>query len=253
MEIEVQAGFSNDIPGTDDRLFGGALLLLQPEGGHRAGTDAVLLAAATPPDAQRIADLGAATGVVGLRAAQLNPAASVTLVERELMLADLARRNITRNGLEGRVSTIEDDVLALSRRPDLREAFDLVLTNPPFLEAGSVRISPKEGRASAHVMDAPLDDWVRNAVAVLAPKGQLLMIHRADALESAVTTFSKRLGGIEIRSIHPRSDAPATRLLISGRKGSRAPLVILPPLFLHDREGRFLPEAGALHAGKARL
>ncbi|MFN3482098.1 MAG: methyltransferase, partial [Rhabdaerophilum calidifontis] len=74
---------------TEDRLFGGRLLLLQPARGHRAGTDAVLLAAATPPDAARIADLGAASGIVGLRAAQIAPAARVLLVERDPALVAL--------------------------------------------------------------------------------------------------------------------------------------------------------------------
>lgn len=252
-EVQAKTASLADFPVTEDRLFGGSLRLIQPAAGHRAGTDAVLLAASVPADARRIADFGAASGVVGLRAAQLNPEATVTLVEKEPALAELAARNIADNCLERQVSVMVTDVLVLSRRPDLREAFDLVLTNPPFLEAGTVRRSPKENRAAAHVMEAPLEDWIRNAVAVLAPKGRFVMIHRADALDAALPACAKRLGAIAIRFIHPRPEAPATRLLISGRKGSRAPLTILPPLVLHDREGRFLAEAGALHAGAGRL
>jgi len=240
-------------PVTEDRLFGASLRLLQPASGHRAGTDAVLLAASTLAGAHRIADLGAASGVVGLRAAQINPEASVTLVERDPALVDLARRNVALNALEDRVAVLEADVLSLSRRPDMREVFDLVLTNPPFLEAGSVRVSPKANRAVAHVMAEPLDDWVRNAVAVLAPKGHLVMIHRADALDAAVAAFSKRLGAMQVRFVHPHDTASATRLLISGRKGSRAPLAVLPPLVLHGEDGEFLPDAASLHAGKVRL
>ncbi|HRE21039.1 MAG TPA: methyltransferase [Rhabdaerophilum sp.] len=253
MEIDPKTPISPAFSVTEDRLFGTSLLVIQPADGHRAGTDAVLLAAATPAEARRIADLGAASGVVGLRAAQLNPEATVTLVERDAGLAELAWRNIALNGLEKRATALEADVMGLSRRQDLRDAFDLVLTNPPFMEAGTVRVSPKGNRASAHVMAAPLDDWVRNAVAILAPKGRLVMIHRADALEDAVTAFGRRLGEIRVRFVHPRADAPATRLLISARKGSRAPLAVLPPLVLHDEEGRFLPRAAALHRGEARL
>jgi Predicted O-methyltransferase len=174
-------------------------------------------------------------------------------VERDPALVDLARRNVALNALEDRVAVLEADVLSLSRRPDMREVFDLVLTNPPFLEAGSVRVSPKANRAVAHVMAEPLDDWVRNAVAVLAPKGHLVMIHRADALDAAVAAFSKRLGAMQVRFVHPRDTASATRLLISGRKGSRAPLAVLPPLVLHGEDGEFLPDAASLHAGKVRL
>ncbi len=253
METEPKTPIRPGLFVTEDRLFDGSLRLLQPADGHRAGTDAVLLAASTAPDARRIADLGAASGVVGLRAAQLNPKAHVVLIEREAGLVDLARGNATLNRLEARVSALEADVLALSREPSLREAFDLVLTNPPFLQAGSVRSSPKGNRAAAHVTAEPLDDWVRNAVAVLRPKGQLVMIHRADALHDALSAFSKRLGEVRLRFVFPSRNAPATRFLVAGRKGSRAPLTILPPLVLHDEQGHFLPDAAALHRGDGRL
>lgn len=253
MEIEPKTPISPAFSVTEDRLFSGSLRLIQPLHGHRAGTDAVLLAASTPPDTRRIADLGAASGVVGLRAAQLNPEARVTLVERDAELVELARRNMAVNDLEARVSAMEADVLALSRVPQMRETFDLVLTNPPFLEAGAVRSSPKGNRAAAHMMAGSLDGWVRNGVAILQPRGHLVMIHRADALEDVLAAFSRRLGELRLRFVHPRVDAPATRLLMSGRKGSRAPLAVLPPLVLHGDEGRFLPLAAALHAGEARL
>lgn len=238
---------------TDDALFAGALRLLQPKTGHRAGTDAVLLAAATPPGARRIADLGASTGLVGLRAAQLNPEASAVLIERDPAMARLARENIARNGLEDRVSTSLIDAFALGGVAGLREAFDCVLTNPPFFKAGQIRVSGNPQRAGAHVLDASLDDWLRNAVTILAPKGQLVVIHRADALGELLAAAGRRLGGLRLRFIHPATDAPAIRVLLAGRKGSRAPLAVLPPLVLHGAEGAFLPEIAALHRGEGRL
>jgi tRNA1(Val) A37 N6-methylase TrmN6 len=48
-------------------------------------------------------------------------------------------------------------------------------------------------------------------------------------------------------------DRPAIRLLLSGTKGSRAPLTILPPVVLNGPDGRFTPEAEALHRGEATL
>jgi tRNA1(Val) A37 N6-methylase TrmN6 len=46
------------------------------------------------------------------------------------------------------------------------------------------------------------------------------------------------------------ADKPATRLILRGRKGSRAPLTLAPPLILHAG-GRFTPRAEALHRGAA--
>jgi len=45
----------------------------------------------------------------------------------------------------------------------------------------------------------------------------------------------------------------ASRILVSGIRGSRAPLEILPPLVLHGPDGRFTPEAEAIHRGEAAL
>ena len=51
---------------TVDRWLGGRLALVQPQGGHRVGTDAALLAAAAGTPEGRIADVGAGVGAVGL-------------------------------------------------------------------------------------------------------------------------------------------------------------------------------------------
>lgn len=236
----------------EDRLFDGALRLWQPEKGHRAGTDAVLLAAMLPDDVMEIVDLGAASGVVGLRAAQMNPAARVTLIEREPGLARLAEENISVNGLPDRVSVREQDVLRLGGDAALRERFDCVLTNPPYLEAGKFRRSGNANRERAHMLEAPLADWLRGAVAVLAPKGKLFLIHRAEAIGNILDALGNRCGDVACRFVHPRADKPAIRVLLSAVKGSRAPLTILPPVILNGAEG-FTPEAARWHAGTSRL
>ena len=56
-------------PTTEDAFLGGALRILQPKDGYRAGIDAVLLAAAAPlrqGRVEQVLDVGAGVGVVGL-------------------------------------------------------------------------------------------------------------------------------------------------------------------------------------------
>src|SRR5262249_35406809 len=84
---------------TDDAFLGGGLRVLQPNAGYRAGIDALLLAAAAPLRVgrqERVLDVGAGVGVVGLAVARRVPLCEVTLVEREPFLAELAQRNIAR-------------------------------------------------------------------------------------------------------------------------------------------------------------
>jgi tRNA1(Val) A37 N6-methylase TrmN6 len=127
-----------------------------------------------------------------------------------------------------------------------------VLTNPPFFTPGATRVSPEPGRASAHHMAGDLKGWVSGVLTLLAPKGQAVMIHRADHIEAVLAAFSGRFGAITLRFVHPRAQEVASRLIIAGIKGSRAPLSVLPPLMLHAGEG-FTPLVKALHEGRERL
>jgi tRNA1(Val) A37 N6-methylase TrmN6 len=241
---------------TQDLLLGGRVRLVQPAKGHRAGTDAVLLAASAPINPGNVVvDVGAATGAVGLMAAAREPDGRFIFVERDPALAELCRRNCRDNEVRGEV--VVADVLDRASRQAaglMPESADLVLTNPPFLEEGQARISPDQGRAAAHALPAGgLEAWLRACTGILRPKGRLVMIHRAERVAECLEILGKGLGGVELRFVHPDSDRPAIRFLLSGLKGSRAPLSILPPLILNGPDGRFTPEAEALHRGEATL
>jgi tRNA1(Val) A37 N6-methylase TrmN6 len=241
---------------TEDSLLGGRVHLAQPARGHRAGTDAVLLAASAPvKPGDVVMDVGAATGAVGLMAAARERNARVIFVERDAGLAEICRRNAQANNVDGTIAVA--DVLERASRlaAGLNSgAADLVLTNPPFLEEGQSRISPDRGRAAAHALPAGgLDAWLRACLALLKPKGRLVLIHRADRVSECLSVLGKGLGGLELRFVHPNAERPAIRVLVSGIKGSRAPLSILPPLILNGPDGRFTPQAEALHRGETVL
>jgi tRNA1(Val) A37 N6-methylase TrmN6 len=237
-----------------DAFLGGRLALRQPHGGHRAGTDAVLLGACMPPDARgRGIDVGAGAGAAGLVALLRAPALDMTFLEIDPDLAALCAGNLAENGLSARGRAICGDVSSGRTRQAAGLAdnrFDIVLTNPPFYEAGAVRVSPDAGKARAHVVADGLEGWMKAALALLAPGGLFLMIHRADALPGILAGAAGRAGGLRLLPVLPRENEPATRLLVAGRKGSRAPLAILPPLVLHGPDGRFTARAEAIHRGE---
>ena len=241
---------------TRDLLLGGRVRLLQPAKGHRAGTDAVLLAASGPLiPGSVVMDVGAATGAVGLMAAAREKAAHFVFVERDPGLAELCRRNCEENGIPGQVVTVDvlDKASRLAAGLQAGSA-DLILTNPPFLEEGQARISPDPGRAAAHAMRAGgLEAWLQACAGLLKPKGRLVLIHRAERLADGLGLLGKGLGGITLRFVHPGIDQPAIRVLVSAVKGSRGPLRVLPPVILNGPDGRFTPHAEALHRGEAVL
>ena len=244
-----------------DLFLGGRLALRQLTTGHRAGTDAVLLAAAAGGPQGLVMDAGAGVGAAGLALALRAPACFVRCIEIDPEAAALARENIAGNALERRADCVEADLLlAKSRRAaGLAEASAaLVITNPPFLEAARSRVSPDPQRALAHAAPPPpeggepfLARWLRACAALLAPGGRIVIIHRADALDLLLAAMKSRFGGLRLLPVQPRADAPAIRILASAVKGSRAPLSLLPPLVLHGPDGRFTAQAEAIHKGEA--
>jgi tRNA1(Val) A37 N6-methylase TrmN6 len=239
---------------TDDAFLGGRLHLLQPKSGYRAGLDAVLLAAAVPAEEggrARVLDAGAGVGAAGLAVAVRVPDAHVVLVELVSGLATLARENVARNGLSARVRVIEADICApaasLSALGLEPQSFDHVLANPPYLEEGRGRRPLDPMKASAQVMAAgSLERWVRFLAHMAAPGGTVTLVHRAEALGELLAALRGRFGALSILPIHPRKGAPAHRVLVSGRKGSRATLRLQPGLVLHGNGNRFLPEVEAI-------
>src|SRR5258708_14826634 len=79
---------------TEDAFLGGQLRLRQPKSGHRAGHDAVLLAAATAVrSGDRLVDFGAGVGAPGLAVARRVPGLEPVLVCIDEPLAGFARCN----------------------------------------------------------------------------------------------------------------------------------------------------------------
>jgi tRNA1(Val) A37 N6-methylase TrmN6 len=243
---------------TQDALLNGRIRLLQLRQGHRAGSDAVLLAAAVDSLATgTIVDLGAGTGAVGLMIGA-RTLASIVFVERDPALVKICQRNVDLNGLQERARVVEADILAPAherrRKGILSATADAVVTNPPFLEVGRSRSSPDAVRAAAHQLpERGIERWIRVCADLLKPKGLLAVIHRADRLAECLAHLQRGFGGIVVKPVHPRRDEPASRIVVTAVKGSRAPMRIAPPLVLHEADGHFTREAEAIHRGEALL
>lgn len=237
-----------------DAFLGGRFEALQPKTGHhRAGLEAILIAAAIEPGfAGTVVDLGAGVGVAGMAIAARCRHATVALVERNPEAVALARAALTRptnGGFASRISIVMADVTAPEADRAAaglgRATADALVMNPPFHAAEEGTASPDLPRADAHVLaDAGIDPWLRAAASALRPDGRLVVIFRADRLDALLAALAGRFGGVAILPIYPRARADAHRVLIGARKGSGAPARLLPPLTLHPEAGStYLPEA----------
>ena len=226
---------------TEDAFLGGRLRLRQLKTGHRAGHDAMLLAAATsarPGD--RVVDFGAGVGAAGLAVARHVEGIGLALVEIDEVLAGLARSNVRANAIDADVIVLDveagaETFAAAGLAPD---SADAVLMNPPFNDGVRHRASPDTARGIAHMATATtLSKWSHAARRILKSRGVLTLIWRADGITEVLAALDRGFGSLAIQPVHGEAGAPAIRILVRAVKGGRAPTQILPALMLNDESG----------------
>ncbi|MBX7249158.1 MAG: methyltransferase [Caulobacteraceae bacterium] len=244
---------------TDDRLLGGRVRLLQPARGYRAGMDAALLAAAIDArSGERVLEAGCGAGAVLFQAAVRQPEARFVGVERDLDALALAERNVALNGAQDRVSVRAGDIgRGFAGQGFLKPGeatFDVAVANPPFFDDPDALRAPAPEKRGAWIADAGLDAWTRFLLKAVREGGRVVLIHRAERLADLLALMGATAGSFQIRPVHPFADAPAKRVLVRAVKAGKAPLMLLPPLILHDRRGdKHTAEADAIFRGEAGL
>ena len=132
-----------------------------------------------PQDITRIVDLCAGVGCLGILAAQRYPMSKVTLVELDSKAAALARKNVELHNLGERVEVIQGD--ACDWLGSETGQWDLILTNPPYVDAADMQALPEEyrhepelGLAAGEDGLALVDAFLPELAARLKPNGVFL-------------------------------------------------------------------------------
>lgn len=133
-------------------------------------------AEASPP--LRLLDLGTGSGAVAIALLRAWPQARAVAVDLSLDALRLARENARLNGVARRLELVCSDWQAA-----LRGAFDLIVSNPPYIPTEEIPTLPREVRA--HEPHKALDGGtrgleaieriIRGAPSVLRPGGRLYL------------------------------------------------------------------------------
>lgn len=228
--------------------------LRQPTTGYRVAIDPLFLAAAVPAEpSHHVLDMGCGVGAAALCLAARVPGCRITGIEFQRDLVRLAGDNIELNEFSPRLSVMLGDLLRLPPRLS-PGAFDHVMANPPYLEAGTATPPPDASKGAANVEGAAdLAAWVRTALAMVRPKGTITFIHRADRIEDLLAQLAGRAGGIVLYPLWSGAGKPAKRIVVRARKQIATPTLLLPGMVLHGPDGHFTPEAEAILRDAAAL
>jgi ribosomal protein L3 glutamine methyltransferase len=139
----------------------------------------------------RILDLCTGSGCIAIACAHAFPEARVDATDRSAAALEVAAENRRRHGLEARVELIESDLFdALGGRH-----YDLIVSNPPYVDATEIETLPEEHRHEPRVgLAAGYDglEAVRGILAQaathLAPDG-LLIVEVGGRTEAVVAAW----------------------------------------------------------------
>lgn len=221
----------------------GVVSVFQPDKGARFTLDSLLLAdfCRIKPH-ERVLEPGAGSGIISLLLAQKHPRSSIVAVEVQPAAAKLCRENITANGLDEHITLLEQDIMKLKKI--LKPAtFDAIVANPPYTRTGAGKQSPLLERLHArHDRLGDLAAWL-NLHLFLKNKGRFVVVFPCDRLAELITGLRvRRLEPKRMRLVHPYRDRPSSLILIEAVKSAGAGLEVMPPLVVHETNGRYTEE-----------
>ena len=199
------------------------------------GMDAVLLSSfAKANEGNKVVDLGTGTGIIPILMEAKTKASSYFGLEIQEESVDMATRSVVMNNQQDKITIKQGDIKTASK--DLGAAmFDVVTTNPPYMNNAHALVNPDEAKAIArHEIKCALEDVVREGSKLLKVGGKMYMVHRPFRLMEIITMMKKyKLEPKRIRFVHPYIDKEANMVLIEACKGGKSMVKIEKPLIVY--------------------
>ena len=123
-----------------------------------------------PDNVRRVLDLCTGSGCIAIATATYLPEARVDAADISAAALTVAARNRRRHGLTDRVSLIRSDLFRSI--PECR--YDLIVTNPPYVPAGSIAGLPAEYRAEPALGLVSGDDGLDIVLSILLDAPEFL-------------------------------------------------------------------------------
>ena len=206
------------------------------------GMDAVLLSGfATAKKGDFV--LGTGTGIIPILMEAKTEAAHLTALEIQPESADMARRSVSLNGLDEKISVITGDIKE-AKELFPKASFQVITSNPPYMIGQHGLVNPHGEKAIArHEILCTLKDVIENAAVLLVPGGHFFMVHRPFRLAEIMTTLVEyHLEPKRMRLVYPYVDKEPNMVLIEAVRGGKSRLEVEKPLIVYEKPGIYTSE-----------
>nr|WP_295970552.1 tRNA1(Val) (adenine(37)-N6)-methyltransferase [uncultured Bacillus sp.] len=236
-----------------DYLLAEDMRIIQSPSVFSFSLDAVLLAkfVYVPIQKGKLIDLCSGNGVIPLFLSQRTKG-TITGVEIQQRLYDMAVRSIMYNNLSSRLQMIHGDIKEMPVQLG-HDQFDVVTCNPPyFTTPAKGEINENAHLAIArHEILCTLEDAVSSASRLLKQGGKAAFVHRSGRLIDMITLMRKyKLEPKRVQFVYPKAGKEANTLLIEATKNGSADLKILPPLTVYQDNNEYTEEMRSILYGE---
>jgi len=203
--------------------------------GFRFGTDTFLLTDfVRVKGREKLVDLGTGCGVIPILLLLKYPKLTAVGIDVLPENVELSLKNAEVNGVSDRFSAITLNVKDV-RKHFKSASFDIVVTNPPFIEVGKGDVSENRLRAYARQeISGTLSDFIDAARYLLENKGRfyiLLPVHRF--VDAIYLLRDRKLEPKRLRFIYPCPGKDANLFLLEAVKGGGKGITVEPPLVVY--------------------
>jgi len=205
------------------------------------GMDAVLLSEfAKVKENEKVLDLGTGTGIIPILMEARNHMGTYKALEIQKESADMARRSVEYNHLEGQIEIVDGNIKDASAIFG-NDCFNVVTTNPPYMIGQHGIANPDEAKAIArHEILCDLEDIIRESAKVLKAKGRFYMVHRPFRLaEIFALMVQYKIEPKRMRLVYPYVDKEPNMVLIEGSRGGKSRLTVEKPLIVYEEPGKY--------------
>lgn len=232
-----------------DDLQRNGLKIIQKTDGFCFGMDAVLLSGfAHVKRGEKVLDMGTGTGIIPLLLSAKTQGEHFTALEIQKEIAEMAARSVAMNHLEDKIEIVNGDIKEASRIFG-GASFDVVTTNPPYMNDAHGLKNPTEVKAiSRHEVLCTLDDVVREGAKVLKSGGRMYMVHRPHRLIEIITAMKQyKMEPKRMCMVHPFKDKEANMVLIEAVKGGGSWLKMEAPIIVYKEPGVYTDEIYSIY------